>query len=47
MDSTIANIPFTEVFLDIILISSEGSFKEHKEIVKKTFLLLSTKIILR
>ena len=39
MDSTIGHIPFTNFYLDDILLSSKGSFKEHKEIVEK---ILST-----
>ena len=39
MDSTLGSIPFTNCYLDDILISSKGSFLDHKNIVLK---ILST-----
>ena len=39
MDSTLGNIPFTNCYLDDILVASKGSFNDHKKIVYK---ILST-----
>ena len=39
MDSTLGNIPFTNCYLDDILVASKGSFIYHKKIVHK---ILST-----
>ena len=39
MDSTLGNIPFTNCYLDDILVASKGSFNDHKKIV---FKILST-----
>ena len=44
MDSTIRNIPFTNCYLDDILVASEGSFTEHKNIVHKVLPKLDNKI---
>ena len=35
MDSLIGNIPFTNCYLDDILVASKGSFIDHKNIVYK------------
>ena len=39
MDSTLGSIPFTNCYLDDILIASKGTFLDHKNIVLK---ILST-----
>ena len=38
MDSTLGSIPFTNCYLDDILIASKGTFVDHKNIVLKIFI---------
>ena len=42
MDSTLGNIPFTNCYLDDILVASKGSFIDHKKIVYKTLSTLDS-----
>ena len=42
MDSTLGNIPFTNCYLDDILVASKGSFNDHKKIVYKILSTLDT-----
>ena len=37
MDSMLGSIPFTNCYLDDILIASKGTFLDHKKIVLKIF----------
>ena len=40
MDSLLKNIPFTNCYIDDILVASRGSLEEHKSIVYKILLIL-------
>ena len=40
MDSLLKNIPFTNFYIDDILVASRGSLEEHKSIVYKIFSIL-------
>ena len=42
MDSTLGNIPFTNFYLDDILVASKGSFIDHKKIVYKNLSTLDS-----
>ena len=39
MDSTVGTIPFTNCYLDDILIASKGSFSDHKKLFSKSYQL--------
>ena len=42
MDSTLGNVPFTNCYLDDILVASKGSFNDHKKIAYKILYTLDS-----
>ena len=45
MDSLLENIPFTNFYIDDILVASRGSLEEHKSIVYKILSVLDKNIM--